>query len=166
MRGRVPIRGAAAQSLHDKLHSWSCQISPSSIPKEALHWTFTKSRGPGGQNVNKVNSKAELRLNIAAMVKQPWIPPEVSPFLPKDCIVKSDEYRTQEENKQECLVRLVQKLREAARQAAPSITSDEQFTRVQQLKKAAHEHNRQRKEHRTSIKRDRGRVTFSKDDNY
>lgn len=29
-----------------------------------LNYTFSKSSGPGGQNVNKVNSRAELRFNI------------------------------------------------------------------------------------------------------
>ncbi|MCA9132247.1 MAG: aminoacyl-tRNA hydrolase [Planctomycetales bacterium] len=31
------------------------------IPEEQLQWSFARSSGPGGQNVNKVNSKATLR---------------------------------------------------------------------------------------------------------
>jgi ribosome-associated protein len=31
------------------------------IPEEQLEWSFSRSSGPGGQNVNKVNSKATLR---------------------------------------------------------------------------------------------------------
>ena len=31
------------------------------IPEEQLEWSFARSSGPGGQNVNKVNSKATLR---------------------------------------------------------------------------------------------------------
>jgi len=30
-----------------------------------LHFTFSRSSGPGGQNVNKVNTKVTLRFNIA-----------------------------------------------------------------------------------------------------
>ncbi len=40
------------------------------IPGDALEWSFARSGGPGGQNVNKVNSKAILR----------WLPP--ADFLP------------------------------------------------------------------------------------
>ena len=37
-----------------------------SIPDDELTWTFARSGGPGGQNVNKVASKAVLRWNLAA----------------------------------------------------------------------------------------------------
>ena len=29
-----------------------------------LNITYSRSQGPGGQNVNKVNSKAEVRINL------------------------------------------------------------------------------------------------------
>lgn len=35
------------------------------LPREALEWKAVRSSGPGGQNVNKVNSKVELRLDLA-----------------------------------------------------------------------------------------------------
>ena len=35
-----------------------------SIPDEELHFTFARSGGPGGQNVNKVASKAILHWNV------------------------------------------------------------------------------------------------------
>jgi ribosome-associated protein len=34
------------------------------IAPEQIVWGFSRSSGPGGQNVNKVSSRAELRLNI------------------------------------------------------------------------------------------------------
>jgi ribosome-associated protein len=38
------------------------RISPTIlIPEDELHLAFARSGGPGGQNVNKVSSKAELR---------------------------------------------------------------------------------------------------------
>jgi ribosome-associated protein len=43
------------------------------IPEEELHFTFARSSGPGGQNVNKVNSKATLHWN-----------PSLSAALPDD----------------------------------------------------------------------------------
>src|SRR5262249_23858929 len=36
-----------------------------SVPDEELSWSFVRSGGPGGQNVNKVASKAVLRWRLA-----------------------------------------------------------------------------------------------------
>lgn len=41
------------------------------IPDEELQWSFARSSGPGGQNVNKVNSKAILHWNIVASTALP-----------------------------------------------------------------------------------------------
>lgn len=41
------------------------QLSPcDEFPKSWLDVSFARSGGPGGQNVNKVNTKAEVRLNL------------------------------------------------------------------------------------------------------
>ena len=43
------------------------EITPTlQIPDDEFTWTFACSGGPGGQNVNKVASKAALRWHIAA----------------------------------------------------------------------------------------------------
>lgn len=41
------------------------------IPDDELAFSFARSSGPGGQNVNKVNSKATLRWNITASAALP-----------------------------------------------------------------------------------------------
>jgi ribosome-associated protein len=41
------------------------------IPEDELTWTFARSGGPGGQNVNKVASKAVLRWHLAANTSLP-----------------------------------------------------------------------------------------------
>ena len=38
-----------------------------SAPASALRFQFARSSGPGGQNVNKVNTKAELWITLAAI---------------------------------------------------------------------------------------------------
>jgi ribosome-associated protein len=38
------------------------------IPGEELAWTAVRSGGPGGQNVNKVATKVELRFHVEASV--------------------------------------------------------------------------------------------------
>src|SRR5574340_761806 len=35
------------------------------VPAAALEWRAVRSSGPGGQNVNKVSSKVELRVDLA-----------------------------------------------------------------------------------------------------
>lgn len=42
------------------------------IPDEEFEITFARSGGPGGQNVNKVNSKAVLRWNVTASQSIPF----------------------------------------------------------------------------------------------
>jgi ribosome-associated protein len=42
------------------------RISPSLVlPADELRWSAVRSSGPGGQNVNKVASKVELRFDVA-----------------------------------------------------------------------------------------------------
>ena len=41
------------------------------IPNEEIELTFSRSQGPGGQNVNKVNSKVTLHWDLAASQSVP-----------------------------------------------------------------------------------------------
>src|SRR5262249_3460156 len=41
------------------------------IPQDEFSWTFVRSGGPGGQNVNKAASKAVLRWNVVATPTHP-----------------------------------------------------------------------------------------------
>ncbi len=41
-------------------------VSPSvTVPSRELRWSASRSGGPGGQNVNKVSSKVDLRFDLA-----------------------------------------------------------------------------------------------------
>jgi ribosome-associated protein len=91
------------------------------IPQTEFEWSFVRSAGPGGQNVNKVASKAVLRWNVAT---SPSLPDDVrgrlqaqqrwKMTLAGDLIITSQRYRDQERNKEDCL----EKLREYITQAA------------------------------------------------
>jgi ribosome-associated protein len=91
------------------------------IPETELEWSFVRSGGPGGQNVNKVASKAVLRWHLADNVS---LPEEVKARLRAhhrrrvtaegDLLLTCQRSRDQERNRQECL----DKLRELVLQAA------------------------------------------------
>jgi ribosome-associated protein len=91
------------------------------IPEEEFSWSFVRSSGPGGQNVNKVASKAVLRWNVVA---SPSLPDDVKARLQLqqrsritsegDLLVTSQRYRDQERNRLDCLEKLTQMLRTAS----------------------------------------------------
>lgn len=75
------------------------------IPESELQFTFARSSGPGGQNVNKVSSKALLRWQVT---ESPSLPDDVRErFLARyrsritvdgEIIVSSQRYRDQGRN--------------------------------------------------------------------
>jgi ribosome-associated protein len=91
------------------------------IPDDELEWSFARSGGPGGQNVNKVASKAFLRWKAAASTAP--IPPAAharmkatfpSRFTTEgDVVIQAQEYRDQERNKEACLQKLAEMVRAA-----------------------------------------------------
>jgi ribosome-associated protein len=108
------------------------------IPDDEFEWSFVRSGGPGGQNVNKVASKAVLRWNVTA---SPSLPEDVRArfqaqkrsriTLEGDIVVTSQRYRDQERNKQDCLEKLREYLLQATvvpkvrKKAKPSRASKE-----------------------------------------
>ena len=83
------------------------------IADDELKFTFVRSSGPGGQNVNKVNSKAVLRWNVQS---SPGLPDPVRErFVSRfggrltesgDLILTSQRYRDQNRNEEDCLEKL------------------------------------------------------------
>lgn len=83
------------------------------IPESELRFSFARSSGPGGQNVNKVSSKAILHWPVAT---SPSIPDDVRErFLASygsrvtnegEVVITSERYRDQPRNVQDCLDKL------------------------------------------------------------
>ena len=91
------------------------------IPASELVWSFTRSSGPGGQNVNKLATAAELRWDV---VLSPSLPGAVRERLMKLAgarlttegvlVIKAQRHRTQERNRADALERLLEMVRRAA----------------------------------------------------
>ena len=85
------------------------------IPESELEFTFVRSSGPGGQNVNKVNSKAVLRWNVVTSlslsdpVRARFIQEYASKLTSSgDLILTSDAFRDQGRNREDCLQKLAE----------------------------------------------------------
>lgn len=91
------------------------------IPDEELAFSYVRSSGPGGQNVNKVNSKAVLRWNVAANSSVPADVRERFAAAQRrrittggEIVLSSDRYRDQARNAADCLDKLRAMLAEVA----------------------------------------------------
>ncbi len=91
------------------------------IPLRELRFSFSRSSGPGGQNVNKVNTKATLRWDVASTAS---LPPGVRErFLARfarritqrgELVITSQRFRDQARNVADCLEKLRAMLAEVA----------------------------------------------------
>ena len=87
----------------------------------ALDWQFSRASGPGGQHVNKVNTRAELRLDLDRATDTAALPRAVADRLAataratKDrvVVVAAQTARTQKGNREACEAKLAELLEAA-----------------------------------------------------
>ncbi len=93
-----------------------------SIPEDALEFTASRSSGPGGQHVNKVNSRVTLHFDVqgATCLDEPQrdrLLSRLSHRLTKDGVLQmhSEKSRSQAANRRELIERFATLLRDALR---------------------------------------------------
>ena len=91
------------------------------IPLSEFQWSFVRSGGPGGQNVNKVASKVVLRWNFESTgslteeLKARLRPREGRKLMTEaELVFTSQKYRDQIRNREDCLEKLAKLLRYVA----------------------------------------------------
>lgn len=92
-----------------------------SLDPRELEFTFIRSPGPGGQNVNKVSSAVQLRFALRASATFPHAMKQRAIKLAGsrmtkdgDIILTASSFRTQKQNREDAVARLVSLLQAAA----------------------------------------------------
>ncbi|XP_038228195.1 peptidyl-tRNA hydrolase ICT1, mitochondrial [Dermochelys coriacea] len=134
------------------------------IPMDCLSISYCRSSGPGGQNVNKVNSKAEVRFHLASA---DWIAEDVRQKIAVmhknkinksgELIINSEVSRYQMKNLADCLQKIRNMIKEATQKSSVVSKENSQLL-IARVQKMNRERLRQKKIHST-IKQSR-RVDF------
>ncbi|WP_047236600.1 alternative ribosome rescue aminoacyl-tRNA hydrolase ArfB [Chromobacterium subtsugae] len=82
------------------------------VKEDEVTFTAMRAQGAGGQNVNKVSSAIHLRFDIAASSLPEWLRERLLGLndtrISKEgvLVIKAQQYRTQEQNRADALLRL------------------------------------------------------------
>lgn len=124
------------------------------VPLSEFRWTFVRSGGPGGQNVNKVASRAVLRWKVS---DSPGLPEDVCARVRAqehrrinaagELILSSERYRDQPRNVADCLEKLRKLLGDAATPPKPR--------RRTRPTRGSRQKRLQAKSHRSAVKKAR-----------
>lgn len=131
------------------------------IPESEVEFVFSRSSGPGGQNVNKLETRVTLLFDLRGSVRlteaqKRRIGARLATRINKDGVLRvvSQRHRTREANRKAALFRFHELLEEALREQRPR--------RKTRVSRAARRRRVEAKRRRGGVKR--SRKTASEDD--
>ena len=128
------------------------------IPEEALSERFLAATGPGGQNVNKVATACQLRVDVFKLGLSPYAYERLKTIAGSkltgggELVITARRYRTQEANREDARARLAEMIAEAHLVQAKR--------RPTKPSKAAKARRVDQKKGRSAIKAGRGKVSW------